>query len=166
MTIRSAVKITVKLDGLKQFKKFLTAEGYVKVGILGDKAQTPHAGTDKTNAQIGVVHEFGRKNNQKPHARSFIRYPIEHKSKQILQELSAQKEKIEALFATGDPIVFYKMLGLAAEKAIIEAFETGGFGSWEKLDPKTIARRPNKSDTILVNEGQLKGSISSQAVKE
>ena len=146
--------MTVKLDVFEKFSKAITTPGYVKVGILGN---SQHEG-GTTNAEIGVVHEFGNKEGTIA-PRSFLRMPLQHEGKQITAEMVALKPKIEKAFAKGDIKMFFNSLAILAEQAVDKAFETGGFGMWKAKQP----RKDGKNSPLIVT-GELRGSISSQVV--
>lgn len=151
-------KISVNLDGLEKITK--QADGWVaKIGIMGD-SNSRDDGDDMGNAEIGLVHELGSETNNIPQ-RSFLRMPIEAKGKQILKAAGSGKSK--SMAAEGDYKGVMGQLGLAAEVAISEAFDSGGFGQWPQLDTDTI--RAKGSSGILKDTRQLQRSITSEVVR-
>jgi phage gpG-like protein len=148
--------LDVKLDAFNKFSKAITSKGYVKVGILGNRARSSKSGV--SNAEIGVVHEFGSKDG-KIQPRSFLRMPLQSKGKWITDQMVSMKKQIEKAFSKGDNKIFFNKLAIFAEQAIDEAFETGGFGQWA---PKNS--RPDGKNSPLIVTGQLRGAIESQVV--
>ena len=147
---------------LEKLVKELKTDYYVDVGILGEKTET-EAGL--TIAGIGAVHEFGtdkagRGNKTVIPERSFIRMPIEKKQSEIV---SFVEKKYEENLAKGDVKAIFTDIGIGAEAQIQEAFETGGFGTWPELADSTIEKK--KSNAILIDDGTLKKSISSDVGK-
>lgn len=126
----------------------------VKIGIFGGAVSNEGGATV---AFIGSVHEFGYPEGNIP-IRSFLKMPIEKKSKNI--EKAAQKA-VKDKIGDGNVIGILKIIGIAAENAVQEAFETGGFGTWPELDEKTIKRK--KSSAILIDQGELRKAITSKA---
>ena len=108
-----------------------------------------------SNAEIGVVHEFGSPHGRIPE-RSFLRMPI---MSRLDDELKSQTESAwRELFQAEGPLGVLRGIGQAAVNVIQEAFATGGFGRWAKLARATIRRKG--SDTILKDTGQLARSIT------
>ena len=150
----------VKFDmsKLNKLVKELGAGYAVDVGIMGAKnTKIDREDTTLTNADIGYVHEFGHGVPM----RSFLRMPLSVKSNQILKDV-VQAGAVKKL-AQGDVVGVLSDLGIACERAIGEAFATGGFGDWEPDDPRTIAAKG--SSAILIDTHQLEQSIASQVVK-
>ena len=52
-------KSRINLKKLDEFIKAMNRRISIKVGIIGEEATQKHEGTDKTNAELGAVHEFG-----------------------------------------------------------------------------------------------------------
>ena len=101
----------------------LGKKAYVDIGILGDTNQTEEGGI--TTAGIGAVHEFGTDDGSIPE-RSFIRMPLETGQEQIQKEVET---KLQTLLEKGDIEGIMKLIGIAGEKRIQEAFESGEFRS-------------------------------------
>ena len=143
-------------SGLTNIIKGMKRDYAARVGILGNKN---HRGdTTLTNAEIGAVHEFGSLSRNIP-KRSFIRMPLEVK---LPEWLRRHGEDYFYFAEKGALDEFYEGLGLDAEVMIAEAFETGGFGTWQPDSPQTIKRKG--SDWILVDKSELRNSISSEVV--
>lgn len=149
----------VKADfkNLDAFVKGLTSGYIVKVGIMGRK-NNRNDGSGQTNADIGFIHEFGTSKIPK---RSFLRFPLFFKSSRILKEI-AQDVTVKNL-GKGDMIQILKDLGIACERAILDAFGTGGWGYWQRNAPSTIKRKGSAQP--LIDLGFLRKSISSEVTK-
>lgn len=129
---------------------------YVDIGIIG---AGEHEDGELTIAEIGAVHEFGTLDKRVPE-RSFIRMPLQTKGKAIEKKIG---DKVEELIAAGEVRKIFELIGIAGEGAIQEAFETGGFGTWQELAPSTIAKK--KSSGILIDTGLLRKAIISKVSK-
>jgi len=145
---------------LNKLVENLSKNHYVDIGILGSDGSSDQGGI--TLAGIGAVHEFGtdkagRGNKTVIPERSFIRMPLETGQREIEKAL---EPKIEKLLADGDIEGIFKLIGIAGEARIQEAFETGGFGEWPELAESTILQKG--SDAILIDEGDLRQSITSK----
>ena len=155
---------------LEALIKELGKKYYVDIGILGENNQTVEGGL--TLAGIGAVHEFGtdkagRGNKTVIPERSFIRMPLETGQSQI-------EAQIEPKIKDGTDIKqIFKLIGIAGEARIKEAFDTSGFGTWKPNSDITInGSKPNKdgvkfikgkkSDKPLIDEGTLKDGIMSK----
>jgi len=156
---------------------------YVEIGILGENHETEEGGL--TIAGIGAVHEFGtdkagRGRKTVIPERSFIRMPLETGQDDIEKSL---EPKLEELMEKGRIHRIFQLIGIAGEARIQEAFETGGFGEWEKnsnitihgsnygkenLTEKQIENefiKSKGSDSPLIDTGLLRKSISSKVGK-
>ena len=158
---KSRVKVTINDKKLRQFTKGLKVNYSARVGILGDSNQREDG--EFGNADLGFIHEFGSITKNIP-ARSFLRFPIQFKTKEIVKKIMILKSSIAKAMAEGNLKRFFEVLGLQAEVAIQEAFETRGFGQWKANDPKTIKRKG--SDSPLIDTGELRRAITSEVVKK
>ena len=123
---------------LEKLVENLGKKYYVDIGILGETNETVEGGY--TLAGIGAVHEFGtdragRGNKTVIPERSFIRMPLETGQEDIE---SALEPEIEELLADGNIKKIFKLIGIAGEARIQEAFATGGFGTWAANSDITI----------------------------
>lgn len=143
-----------KLDALV---KNLHSDHVVRVGIFGNK--TNRRKDEVTNADLGAKHEFGDFSNGIP-KRSWLRMPIMHQTSQILKDSA---EGFMGRLMRGDKIGIMKRIGKACERAVLQAFDSRGFGSWKPNAPSTIRRK--KSDSPLIDTGQLRRATASQVVK-
>jgi hypothetical protein len=155
----------VKSDfkNLDAFVQGLRAGYIVKVGIMGQK-NTRNDTSNKSNADIGFIQEFGRPRTAKSPAipmRSFLRMPLMFKADRILKEMK-QVQMVKKL-EKGDFLQILKDLGFICERVILDAFDSAGFGSWAKNAAYTIKKK--KGSQPLIDLGFLRKSISSQVVK-
>ena len=157
-------EVKAEFKKLKNMVKLL-ANGMpkVRVGILGDTAQRNSGGPN--NAEIGYVNEFGKMTGYpRIPARSFIRMPLNLFFREKLKEKKSLGEKqfLEAL-ESGKADEFMAKVGLVAEETIQEAFATHGFGMWSPNAPYTVEMK--KSDSPLIDTGQLRRAITSKVIK-
>ena len=153
------VEYKSNLKGLDNLEKAIKNKLETRVGILGS---SPNRGESATNADIGLTHEMGVVSKNIP-ARSWLRMPLEEKAKEISNKVLKNKQVIAAEMAGGDMEKMYEVIGLAAEVAIQEAFESRGFGKWADLSQKTITAKG--SDSPLIDTGQLREAVMSQVEK-
>lgn len=153
-------KIDYNIDGLEDFLRNIGGQWVTRVGILENKASSPHANSPLTNGEIGVVHELGSMTNNIP-PRSFLRLPLETKAKDLLERMGGKT--IQTAIANNKIKDVYALLGVIAEGFIKQAFSTQGYGQWEALKPSTV--KAKGSSNPLIDTGQLRRSISSDVVK-
>ena len=161
------------LRKMDAFMRGMDKHYMVQVGIFGDKnprgvaikkvkgkLRSKYGNQDSglTNADIGAIHEFGSFTRHIP-ARSFLRMPINLKTKEIIQQASQGATK---LISEGNLMKVMMRLGIAAENAIQQAFASRGFGTW-KLDAESTRKRKG-SDAPLIDTAQLRRSIASRVV--
>jgi len=169
----------IRLTGFEQLKAGLKTGMVAKVGILGADAAEVHknteaatlstgrkvrkfiAGSTITNAEIGVIAEFGSISKNIP-ARSFLRYPLETHATELVEAV-AKSKTAQAALEKGDIKTVYKILGFEAEKIVNKAFTTSGFGQWAANAPATIAKKGSSMPNI--DTSQLRRSISSEVAK-
>lgn len=158
-------EIKLNFSGLERVRRLLqdTNTKYVKVGVLGSTNNRSKGGS--TNAEIGFIQEFGRMEKPKIPARSFLRMPLrEHLKDEIEKSKAFKEDEIDKAVAAGNGEQLVKKLGLVAEKVILEAFETSGWGKWKKNAPFTVKMKG--SNKPLIDTGELRKSITSQVVKK
>lgn len=149
----------VKLDmrALEKLIKNLEKSYFVRVGVLGDgsgRSVPPGAEekiTDKTNAEIGLIHEEGLGNNP---IRSWLRMPLETVLPRRFKKLVALGTFKELLQSDDGAKIFFNQIGELARDTILEAFKTGGFGTWA---PSNMKRK--KVHQTLVETQQLRDSV-------
>lgn len=152
--------VTGDFSKLEKIVKSLGEKHFVDIGILGAAGKTEEGGI--TLAGVGAVHEFGtdkagRGNNTTISERSFIRMPLETGQEVIEKALDPRMQK---LVENGNIKDIFKLIGIAGEARIQEAFETGGFGDWE--DIKEATKKAKGSDAILIDTGPLRQGITSR----
>lgn len=149
---------------LENLIKELESKYYVDIGILGEQGATVEG--NLTIAGVGAVHEFGtdkagRNRDTIIPERSFIKMPLETGGSEIEKSISPKVQKfleesnIEGLF---------KLIGIAGEARIQEAFDTGGFGQWPDLAESTIKGKGGSTAKLIV-DGILRKSITSKVGK-
>jgi len=126
----------------------------VRIGILGKNVNRHDGRRSSSNAYIGSVHEFGK--GRVPE-RSFLRATISRKQDEIIENAKALAWK--SMFAGGIKTMF-NTLGVLCVRYVLEAFESGGMGSWAPLKASTIRRKIGRNPQPLVNSAQLRNAIS------
>lgn len=146
---------TINTRGLDQILKALKMKPPVaRVGILGS---SPREGGKSTNAEIGAAHEFG---TTKIPQRSFLRIPIaDHLDKEMQNSGYLDKETLKEVIKTASVIPWLKGIAKIAEKIVQGAFDTGGYGKWEKWKNSGYQ---NNTGMLLVDTQQLRESITSE----
>ena len=140
------------LTNLKNLAKQLQVKKEVQVGIFEDSKRDDGV----QNAEIGFKHEFGSPLEHLP-MRSFLRAPILQKGQQLAEAVNASLEENLSLPKA------YQALAKEAEHIVEGAFASGGYGDWKPLSDVTVAKKGNEQ--ILIETGQLKGSIKAKVVK-
>lgn len=170
---------TLKTHGLDQILKALKKPLPVaRVGIYNDKNQRsegktkltfsevqkltkPHKANAPTNAEIGAIHEYGSPARGIP-PRSFLRAPIAaHLDKELKSAGAFDKEVLNKVIRDGSLEPWMKKIAVVAEKIVINAFNTGGYGAWPAWKNPNYS---NNTDMILVDSTQLRDSIGSEVV--
>lgn len=148
----------INLRGIDQILKALKAKMPVaRIGILGGGERTGK-GSPPSNATIGAWHEFG---TTKMPMRSFLRVPLtDHLNDKLEQSGAFDPDVIKAVIASGSVLPWLKKVVIVARAIVAEGFDTGGFGQWAPLSPKTLGKK--KVDQILVETQQLRNSITSE----
>ncbi len=146
-------ELKIDVTALKNLIRQLGNKKEVQVGIFKEN----NARADgKSNAEIGFKHEFGDPEEKLP-MRSWLREPILEKGQQLADVVN------ESLSEDLNLDNAYQALVVEAEKIVKGGFESGGYGKWKKLSPRTIAEKGN--DKILVEKGYLEESVKSKVVK-
>lgn len=153
----SQVIVKANTDGLDRLLKNVSSKLVTKIGIFG--GGTREEG-EQSNVEIGASHEFGVFSKNLPR-RSFLKDPISMKRKELITKASSIiKDNIDK--DGGDKKIF-ELIGVYGESIVQEAFETGGFGTWQPLSSKTINKKG--SSQILIDTAQLRRAITSKAEK-
>jgi hypothetical protein len=151
------MEFTIELD-LSRFNVPEVESREGRVGILTD---SPNKKT--TNAVIAEANEreygwiTGLGTFVPP--RSTIRLPLEMKREEILKRTA---ESLTEFTQKGIDKAVDEM-GQACLDAIQGAFDTGGYGQWERNAPSTI--RQKGRDEPMVDEGILRGAYSYEVKK-
>ena len=143
--------IRYNLKGLEKLQAQVGDAYRARVGILGSHAARTEPGATLDNATLGIIQMFGSLTKKIP-ARDFLVMPVQMHSKEIVQEMG--KSSVQKAIAAGDYRKVYGLLGAAALKWVLAAFETSGFGQWPPNSPSTIKQK--KSDRPLINQGELR----------
>ena len=158
------VKIDFNIDGLERIRKNLEESKLTaKLGIFGDEDKRDDETNDETlvtNAYIGAGHEFGVPSSKLPR-RSFLLDPLTIKGKeltkkveQIIDKYIDEENGIEKIL---------ELVGIYGESIVQEAFESGGFGTWQPISEATAKRKG--SSQILIDSSQLRRSVISKVEK-
>lgn len=123
------------------------------------RVPTPEKTSDQSNADIGAEHEFGVVTKKLP-ARSWLRMPI-------IQALPAAMLRVQSgifglLLVEHGIVGALSFIGVYAKDVIGLAFDTGGYGAWQKLSPDTIEKKGH--DIILVETTQLRNAVNVEVV--
>lgn len=144
----------------------------VHVGILqGFSGRVPSGDPDEPkdlgNAELGAIHEFGViSQKQNIPARSFLRMPVINELPPALA-ITDRKRWHKVIVEKGIRGAL-ALLGAYALDVIHLAFETSGFGSWQALHPRTVARKLKKGRSkagavaILIDSGQMRQAITAE----
>lgn len=129
-----------------------------RVGVLANKTTRGAMITNgQTNASIGANHEFG---TDKIPQRSFLRVPIaEHLQSKMEDAGAFDKDAIKEVIKQGSTLPWVKKIAVLAEAIVAEAFATKGFGKWPAWKTPNYK---NGGNTLLVDTGQLRDSITSE----
>ena len=152
----SSVRIKGNVDGLEQILKNVSKNLVAKIGIFGGSRDEG----GESNASVGATHEFGSFTKKVPR-RSFLKDPITlkrkellKKAKQIIKDNISEPEGAEKIF---------ELIGIYGESIVQDAFESGGFGTWQSLSDSTVAKKG--SPQILIESSQLRRAIISKVEK-
>lgn len=164
--------VSVNLDKLKDLYESLKTKPSIEVGVFSNKTARSDG---MTNATLAAIHELGAPEHGIP-PRSMLREPISDHATEIMNSVRGQAE---LLVKASGPMRLWKLIGVAAEKIVLQAFQTGGFGKWKELKYATLLRKLKGSlkkrkgqiaqiyageftGGILINKGELRRSFSSR----
>lgn len=129
------------------------AKASVKIGIFGDNA--PRQDGELNNATIGAFHEFGTSTLPQ---RSFLRMPINSYLGKELEQNGALDEATLKDVVRGNNIKpWLDKVAITAEGVVQDAFDSGGFGTWQPSDMSG-----KKNQQTLVETAQLRNSITTK----
>lgn len=121
-------------SGIKNLLKAMKSQDIkVRVGILDDQSKRPDGAS---NAEIGLVHEFGSV-KRNINENSFLRMPLNEVFTKSLEKYDLVKEEgiRREISALGSVSKLAEKIGALAVSVIMEAFATGGFGQWKNTRP-------------------------------
>ncbi len=150
--------IEINTRGLDQLIKAFKGDlPTARVGVLGSKTTRSGSKAGNNNATVGAAHEYGTHTLPQ---RSFLRVPIaEHLQKKMEASNAFDKSTLAQVIKQGSILEWMKKVAVLAEAIVIEAFETKGFGKWP---PWQTPNYTNRGNTLLVDTGQLRDSITSE----
>ncbi len=128
----------MNLDKLQDLKESLKHRPVVQVGVFQKKDARKETGM--TNATLAAIHEFGAPEHGLP-ARSVLRTPIAEHAKEIMESI---KGKADMIVQATNIKSLWSLVGVAAEKVIEGAFQTGGYGKWAPDSYKTLMAKLNR----------------------
>lgn len=160
--------------GIKNLKENLAKlkELQAKVGVFGGR----HPGSGESIPDIALLHEFGSQrsrsfNYKGKHikikgipTRSFLRMPLRTRRLRVVGDKELMRRYVIYALETGHANVPLEIMGRQAESVIQDAFDSGGYGQWDKnMSPAYIAAKG--SDTPLIDTGFLRQSVTSKVGK-
>ena len=160
------------IEKLHQLAEGLKTRAVIQVGVFSDSSSRKSSG-ELTNADLAMYHEFGSPEHGLP-ARSMLRVPLADHAQEIMAPF---RGKAAAYLAKGTILNLYKLIGIAAEKIVLGAFKTGGYGKWASLKGSTLLAKLKGSlkkrrgtlakirsgqlgEGILIDTGQLRRAFS------
>ncbi len=143
--------IYIQTDALDSLlKTFREALPNVRVGVLGTSGRSDGL----TNAEVGAAHEFGTSTVPR---RSFLRMPVSEKLSDAVESSGAFDEDVlNEVLRTRSIKAWMTKVGALAVSVVLDAFATGGFGTWLPWS----RNYSNKTGNILVDTQQLRNSIT------
>lgn len=166
------------ISKLQKLAESLKMRADIQVGVFSGKAARSDGAL--TNADLAQIHEYGAPEHGIPE-RSMLRIPLSDHATQLMTPL---RDKASMLLASGGPLKLYKLIGVAAEAIVMQAFASGGFGKWPQLKYSTLLAKLNRGKKgkslkrrksiiekiysgqvgagILIDTGQLRRSFSSR----
>lgn len=165
--------ISMDLKKLQALREGLKMKVAIQVGVFQGKSARKDG--PLSNADLASIHEYGSPEHGLP-ARSMLKIPIAEHAQQIMAPF---KGKGEEFLAKEKLIKMYKLIGVAAENIVRQAFATGGFGKWAPLTYRTLMAKLSGSlktrkgkiakiskgqigQGILIDSGQLRRAFSSR----
>jgi len=155
-TQKSAGKVTIDAVKFQRLRKDLRecANLRVQVGVLGQKnARTKSMGSPEGNAEIGVIHEFGRISENIPR-RSFLYDPLSTELGKAVVKEGTSAWRNHAILKGFKSVM--NQLGILSVRVVDQAFATAGYGKWPANSPMTIALKGSSSP--LIDTAQLRQS--------
>lgn len=168
-------KIKFDLTELEDIARAIGGSMRTRVGVIGSQAAQNHQlregagkkflvnraqGETLTNATLMLIMMMGSLSRKIPPRDPLLQPIISHR-RELIRKL--QSGKMRTAFEAKDYELMFALLGVAAEAIVQEAFETGGFGLWQKNAQSTIDAKG--SSAPLINTAQLRKSVSSDVIK-
>lgn len=150
--------VKINTGGMDKFAEQLK-NAYVVVGVMGSKDEKGSI------TEYAYAHEFGSIKNNLPR-RSFLKDPLE---KHLPKGVKRIKKTLTKLIVEGRIDEALEILGMKGVEIVKKAFQTSNDGEWKELAPATIramSKKRRKGWKILVDTGDLVGSITSKVIKE
>lgn len=173
------IKVTLDIEKILKMEEEIKKKYIARVGVLGQKNNRvpmlegesheryklrveklaknkpeSSSGNEKTNAEIGLIHEFGSQ-ALNIRRRSFLEMPLTLKMPQYAKTFGDQLMKA---IDDGNLKPVYVNLGIKGEQVVQMAFASKGFGQWWQ-NPKT-------GRGSLIDTAQLRRSITSDVVSK
>lgn len=156
----NSIKIDIK--GLKKVQDKLGKSFRTDIGILANKNPVDIE-TGINMATLGQTHYYGSVSNKLP-ARDWLKMPVEMGIRKHLKTYG--KKLFTSIKDDKDLQQFHNFLGIQCLNAVMDAFDTNGFGTWASLSKNTIAKKKQNKDKILTETGQLRQSVSFKVEKK
>lgn len=185
MTPEETLKITTEyLKNLQEMKTHYVAVG-LPAGKVGNKtnddgtsiieigaahefgAEIDHPGgtgymatggkaTFSKNSFVGPVSGFTAAHKITLPERSFLRAPFTLKKSEINRAIEKACEAVGS--GRMDANTALNLIGVTATNISVKAFDTAGYGTWP--DIKEATKKAKGSSAILIDKGQLRGTIT------
>lgn len=166
-------KMSIDIEKLKEMYENMKHRPEIQVGVFASSSSRKKGGL--TNADLAAIHEYGSPAHHLP-PRSMLKVPIKDHIAEIMAPLRGQAVK---LVNSKGSMALWKSIGIAAEKVVLQAFATGGFGKWAPLTRGTLLAKlkgslhkrqltighimaGNVGMGILIDSGQLRRAFSSR----
>lgn len=183
-TIGRNTKITFDIDKLIRVKEEFAKKYVARVGVLGQKTNripmitgesheqykarvrklsknsSALKNQEKTNAEIGLIHELGSLSDHIPR-RSFLEMPLTLKMPSYSKAFGDQ---IMKAIDTGNIKPAYVNLGIKGEQVVQLAFASSGYGQWDPNAESTVNKKGSSSP--LIDTAQLRRSITSDVTNK
>jgi hypothetical protein len=152
-------RVVYKDLGLAQITKAIESSGQlrVRVGVVGPKAEESHGDGRLTNAEAGLINEFGTKDGHVPR-RSFLRDPISHAQPQVFQLMTEMIRSVVEDGASAESAAdkLGEKLAAISRRAVADGVPPANA-------PATIKQKG--FDHPLIDAGQLAAVITHQVVR-
>ncbi len=154
--------IKIDIKGLKKVQERIGKAYRTDIGILASKNPVDIE-TGINMATLGQIHYYGSISNKLP-ARDWLKMPVEMGIRKHLKTYG--KKLFTSIKNEKDLKQFHNFLGVECYNAVMDAFDTNGFGTWEPLKESTVKRKKQNKEKILTETGQLRQSVSFRTEKK